>query len=315
MNPPASGATSRPTHDLSTGRDVVVVGNIGIDTNVYLPSDSAASRLESTFTKNTDGIGQAGGSTAFGYAAFGLSTGIIAYVGEDPLGRWIRDELAGAEIDELLFTDPTGTSRSINLVSNDGSRKNFYDGKSHMQLGPDLEQCRAFLTGARLAHVHLPNWAREVLPIARELGLIIATDLQDMTSPDDAYRSDFIEGSDFLFCSAVNLEPRELGRAILARNPRAIVVFGMGPRGAGIHTEHGFREFPPVHLDQPVVDTNGAGDSLAVGFLAAHVFEGRPLEEALRWGQVAARWCCAQQETKWRRYIRRARLKELVGRS
>lgn len=44
----------------------------------------------------------------------------------------------------------------------------------------------------------------------------------------------------------------------------------------------------------PGVDTNGAGDALAVGFLAGYVLDGRPLEEAVRRGQVAARWACAQ---------------------
>ena len=46
-----------------------------------------------------------------------------------------------------------------------------------------------------------------------------------------------------------------------------------------------------------MVDTNGAGDALAVGFLVAHELEGRPVEEAVLRGQLAARWTCAQRAT------------------
>jgi len=50
--------------------------------------------------------------------------------------------------------------------------------------------------------VNIPNWAREVLPIAREAGATIACDLQDVTSADDPYRLDFVDGADIVFFSA-----------------------------------------------------------------------------------------------------------------
>lgn len=293
-------------------REVVVVGNIGVDTNVYLPTDSFTGALESSFTDDLDTIGQAGGYTSFGLAALGRAVGFVGYLGDDALGRWVEAELAAAGIDRLLFTDPAGTQRSVNLMARDGTRKNFYDGKSHMRLHPDLLRCAEFFDGARLAHFHLPNWARQLLPLARARGLVISTDLQDTTSPDDPYRQDFIVASDFLFCSAVNLDPRDLSAALLARNPRAVVVLGMGARGAGLATVGGFRHFPPVDLPRPVIDTNGAGDSLAVGFLVAHVLEGRSLEESIRWGQLAARWACTER-AKWRRLITRPALDALLG--
>jgi sugar/nucleoside kinase (ribokinase family) len=292
---------------VDAAREVIVVGNIGVDTNVYLPTSSFTGALESTFTEDLDTVGHAGGYSAFGLAALGRRVGFLGYLGDDALGHWVERELGDAGIERLLFTDPAGTARSVNLMTADGARKSFYDGKSHMQLAPDLERCRAFLAGARLVHVHLPNWARRLLPIARDLGLVISTDLQDVSDLDDPYRRDFIDASDVLFCSAVNLEPEVLGAALVARNPRAVVVLGMGARGAGLATATGFRHFPPVPFDRPVVDTNGAGDSLAVGFLVAHVLEGRPLDEAIRWGQLAARWACSER-IKWRRLITRGEL-------
>ena len=44
-----------------------------------------------------------------------------------------------------------------------------------------------------------------------------------------------------------------------------------------------------------VVDTNGAGDGLAVGFLSSYVLDDYSREDSIRRGQVAARYTCTQK--------------------
>ena len=110
--------------------DVVVVGNVGIDTNVYLRRADIDFTVESNFTENVDYVGQAGGYTSRGFAQLGKKTAFIGYVGDDHNGRFIREEFRRDGIDtDALFIDPSGTSRSINFMYQDGRRKNFYDGK------------------------------------------------------------------------------------------------------------------------------------------------------------------------------------------
>ena len=99
----------------------------------------------------------------------GKHTAFIGYVGDDFSGRFIREELARDGIDQsAVFADPAGTSRSINFMYRDGRRRNFYDGKRHMSLQPDRAICRSVLEQSRLAHFNIPNWARTLLPSARE---------------------------------------------------------------------------------------------------------------------------------------------------
>lgn len=274
--------------------EVVVVGNVGIDTNVYLPGRDIDFAVEANFTENLDCLGQAGGYASLGYARLGKATAFIGHVGDDALGHHIRERFRREGIlTGALFTDPAGTSRSVNLMHSDGRRKNFYDGKSHMELHPDPEACRAAMKGARLAHFNLPNWGRELLPLARREGLTIACDLQDVADPDDPYRRDFIRAADILFFSSANHgSPEPLIRRFLKGRPDLLVVAGMGARGCALGTKDGIRQYPPVPSAVPVIDTNGAGDSLAVGFLAGHVLEGRPLEEAVRRGLILARHTC-----------------------
>lgn len=277
--------------------DVVVVGNVGIDTNVYLPGADIDFSIESNFTQNLDYVGQAGGYAARGYARLGYRTAFIGAVGDDYNGRFVREELAGDGIDtSVMFLDPAGTGRSINFMYRDGRRKNFYDGKGHMTLEPPLERCQAILASCRLAHFSIPNWARQLLPLARELGVTIGCDIQDVISAEDPYRHDFVEQSDVLFFSNANqADPASLARTYLERNPAQIIVIGLGAGGCLLVTRDGEFHHGPVEMEAPVIDTNGAGDGLAVGFLASYILEGYSLEESIRRGQIVARHTCTQK--------------------
>src|SRR5574341_2017576 len=145
--------------------DVVVVGNVGIDTNVYPTGGEFDPQVESNFTENLDCIGQAGGYASLGYARLGKATAFIGTVGDDYQGRFIRDTFARERIHTAgLFVDPAGTSRSVNLMQRDGRRRNFYDGKSHLTLRPDLDLCRSILTNtSAVIAIELPESGRVLL--------------------------------------------------------------------------------------------------------------------------------------------------------
>jgi len=278
---------------------VVVVGNIGIDTNIYLPGDAIDLAHEANFTTNLDTVGQAGGYASRAYLRLGADVAFIGYIGADWMGEYIQTVLESDGINSSgLFIDPQGTSRSVNLVYPDGSRRNFYDGRSHMLLQPPLEDCAKLFAGARLAHFNIPNWARQLLPAARELGLTIACDIQDVVDPSDPYRQDFIRYADYLFFSAANHpDPRPVIEYYMTINPEVVILSTMGAEGCAITTNTGIKHYPAVPLDLPVVDTNGAGDAFAAGFLVSRVLEGRGLEEAVRRGQICARYKCAQRSS------------------
>ena len=279
--------------------EVVVLGCAGVDTNVFLPGREVDWSVEANFTENLDTPGQAGVYASRGYAALGRQVAFIGNLGNDACGALVREAFARDGVDVRgVFTDPAGTARSVNVMYPDGRRKNFYDARAASGLRPDPARCREVMAGARLVHSHLADWARHLLPLARELGLVVACDLQDVVDPADPYRQDFIREADILFFSAANhADPSPLIRRFLRDRPERIVLSGMGAKGCALGTRKGIRFFPPEPSDLPLVDTNGAGDSLAVGFLTSHVLEGRPLAESIRRGQLAARHCCSLRGT------------------
>lgn len=187
----------------------MVVGNVGVDTNVYL-AGSPDFDHETDYTDNHDGVGQSGGYSARGFARLGYRTAFLGYVGDDMLGRFVVDELTfdGVDMSHVLV-DPAGTNRSVNLMSPDGRRHSFFDGKSHMTIVPDLGAWQRVLVDATLIHFSIPNWARRLLPAARAAGAVVSVDIQDVRDLDDPYRRDFLDAADVLFLSSAHLsEPR-----------------------------------------------------------------------------------------------------------
>jgi len=278
--------------------DVVVVGAVGIDTNVYFFSNHIDFDVEANFTENIDYVGQAGGYTSKGFARLGYKTAFIGTIGNDSCGNQIREDFlnSGINIEGLRF-DPKGTKRSVNFMYPNGNRKNFYDGKGHMDLEPDLNLCKSILSKSTLAHFNLMNWSRKLLPIAKNLGLKISCDLQDIVDINDPYREDFIKFADFIFFSTVNFsDPTLVIKEIQSKNPNPdlIIIVGMGKKGCVLATRDEINIFEATDLNNyPIIDTNGAGDELAVGFLSSYLFGKDSLENSIMRGQICARYTCS----------------------
>ena len=134
-------------------------------------------------------------------------------------------------------------------------------------------------------------------------------DLQDVRAVDDPYRTDFIAAADYLFASAAHLaDPVAAATAWLGAGHARSVVLGQGAAGAllvprpaepAVHrhddpsTDRTAHQQPPPQLGPddglPIVDTTGAGDSLAIGFLDGLLALGLDPVDALHRGQLLAR--------------------------
>ena len=285
-------------NDINKEFDVVVVGAVGIDTNVYFYTNHIDFDVEANFTENIDYVGQAGGYVSKGFAQLGYKTAFIGTIGNDSCGNQIREEFlhSGIDIEGIRF-DPKGTKRSINFMYPDGNRKNFYDGKGHMEFEPDLNLCKSILSKSTLAHFNLMNWSRNLLPIAKDLGVKISCDLQDIVDINDPYREDFIKFADFIFFSTVNFsDPSIVIKKIHSKNPNPdlVVIVGMGKKGCVLATRNKIDFFESIDLENhPIIDTNGAGDELAVGFLSSFLFGKESLENSIMRGQICARYTCS----------------------
>jgi len=129
--------------------------------------------------------------------------------------------------------------------------------------------------------------------------LIISCDIQDTYSLEDEYRLDFINYADILFFSAVNFtEPLKILKEFGKRYPQKSIICGMGNRGCAAYHNGEIVKQDALSGLNPITDTNGAGDALAMGFITAFMIEKLSLEKSLKKAQILARDICSLKNPK-----------------
>jgi sugar/nucleoside kinase (ribokinase family) len=252
------------------------------------------------------GIEISGGSVAntmVGIASFGGKAGFIGKTADDQFGEIFRHDIRAAGV---TFTTPPAsgdeaTGRSLILVTPDGQRTmNTALGVSPRLGGGevDADLVRSarilYLEGYLFDRPEAKAAFRQAADIAAKVGLQVALSLSDPFCVD-RHRPEFLElvkkSVDILFANeseitslyetqsfdkAAEQAQRDTKLAALTRSEKGSVILG-GGKSIAIAAA-------PV---AKVVDTTGAGDLYAAGFLFG-VATGKDLETAGRLGSLAA---------------------------
>jgi sugar/nucleoside kinase (ribokinase family) len=278
---------------------VLVVGGVGIDTIVRVPSLQLPAVDSIHVEPVRDYVAHTGNGVALGLLALGHRTRLVDFIGADPQAALIHARYRERGLDFRYIEHESGTRRSVNLVDPEGRRLSLYDGRH-----PDsLRMPRAFylplLQAATHVHLSIMPWARELYDDCQALGLLVSTDLHDWDG-ENSYYHDFAYRSDLVFLSAAALGERRdaVMRSILERGRAQAVVATDGARGSYLlaRADGVVRHTPCAALDQPVVDCNGAGDAFASGFLHG-LFQGKPLEACMQLGALAGAYACRSHGT------------------
>jgi sugar/nucleoside kinase (ribokinase family) len=228
-----------------------------------------------------------GGSAAnatLGAARLGLRTTYLGKIGGDPTAEAYLGNFTAAGGDGSRFkraTLPNG--RCLSLVTPDGQRTLRTHLGAAMTLHPD-EIVAADFAGARHAHIEgyllfNPALADKVVTTARAAGCTISIDLASFEVVNVA--RDWILGQLRQGVHVVFANEDEAGALFQRRDDyaqfaREIAAYGgiaavkMGKDGAWIARGAELHRIAPVKAER-VVDTTGAGDSWAAGFLYGHL--------------------------------------------
>jgi sugar/nucleoside kinase (ribokinase family) len=262
--------------------DFLVVGDIMAD--IVAIASGPLRRGSDTAAEVTTHGGGAGANTAAWLAAEGYRTALIGRVGDDALGRQSLDDLVATGVVPRIVVDPlqrTGTC--VVVVSPDGERTMLPDAGANAHLAPaDLPEM-LFQPGR---HLHLSGYT--ILHDGSRLGGLAALDLarrRRMTSSVDPASTgplsevgaerflSWIEGVDVCLVNEDEArvltgeqDPLSAGRTLGELFPHVVVKLGaagavwFGPGQDPVTA-------PAVAVD--VLDTTGAGDAFAAGFLPA----------------------------------------------
>jgi acarbose 7IV-phosphotransferase len=279
--------------------DVLVVGGAGVDTVVRVPelplpyADSYM--IDSGVVTRA---GQTGDFVAVGLAALGLRVHHLDLLGDDPEGDLVRALHRGHGIALTAVPQPAGTKRAVNLVGPDGRRLSLYD-TSRSRPGDRFPEpvVRALAGASRHVHVTITQPGDHALPLLRESGATLSTDLHDWDGTDP-YHEPYAHAADIVFLSAAALtDPGATMRRIAARGRAGTVVATAGAEGAYLLAEGELTRIPPVTPPAPVVDSNGAGDAFAAAFLYGRL-NGEPPARCALYGTVAGAYACTVPATE-----------------
>ncbi len=248
--------------------------------------------------------GGSAGNTAAGIAALGGRAGFIGQVAPDELGQFYRHDLTAQGVEFITPANDVGapTARSMILVTPDGHRtmNTFLGAAQHLPPAAlDEVQIRSsailYLEGY-LWDPQTPRYAMlRAIEVAREAGRKVAFTLSD-TFCVDRHRDGFIQliddgRIDILFANQAEVEAlagvAHLDSALADVSSKVETLVVTRSEQGALAIRGGVRVNVPAEPIDKLVDTTGAGDLFAAGFLLGYA-RGKDLEQSLRLGAICA---------------------------
>lgn len=304
----------------STSYDVVGIGNALVDVlshvddgflsahdltkgSMTLVEDDRADELYAAMEHRTEMSGGSAANTLVGVASFGGRAAYIGRVHDDDLGTVFAHDLASLEVD---FGSPRasagpGTGRCMIVVTPDAQRTmNTYLGASSL-LGPDhidLDVVRdsevTFLEGYLFDRDAAKDAYRVATEAAHAAGREVALSLSDGFCVD-RHRDDFLAlidgGVDILFANTDEItrlyQVDDFDDAVAKVRGRCKIACLTRGREGSVVVAGDETHVVPAHEVPKRVDTTGAGDLYAAGFLYGYT-QGMSLDRCGRLGSIAA---------------------------
>lgn len=301
--------------------DIVGIGNAIVD--VIAQSDDAfiashalnkgsmqlvdAETAELLYGAMGPGLEVSGGSAAntlAGMAALGMKCGFIGQVSEDQLGGVFAHDIRALGIHYATAASKGGapTARCLILVTPDAQRTmNTFLGASQYLPASALDP--QLIASARMLYLEGYLWdpeeprkaMRSAIDMAREAGREVAFTLSDnfcIARHRDDFRALIDNGQiDVLFANEGEIqslnETDNFEKAVAATAAKVSTLVVTRSEKGAIAIQGGTRYEVAAEPVPQVVDTTGAGDLFASGFLAGYL-GGRSVSESLSMGAIAA---------------------------
>lgn len=263
-----------------------------------------AEQLYSDMGPAVETSGGSAGNTAAGIASFGGKVAYIGKVADDHLGKVFTHDIKaiGVDYDTPPLDYGETTARSMILVTPDGERSmNTYLGACGKLSSKDIDADKVaqskitYFEGYLWDPAEAKDAIREAARIAHDNDRLVAMTLSDAFCVD-RYRDEFLElmrsGTvDICFANDGELkslyQTSDMNSAISAiREDCNLSAITMGADGSMVVTREKTGTIDAQPIDK-LVDTTGAGDLYAAGFLFG-LTDGRELGECAVLGSIAA---------------------------
>ncbi len=244
-------------------------------------------RLQDLLPRFAKPTGRSGGgqaaNTAYALARLDIPVVLLGRVGADDDGAYLKGSLPGVTLDHLITEGESG--RAYILVDPDGERTILVAPHTNDRL---TEEDIPLEVVADSAFVHVTSFGGDgPLDAERRLLQRLAGNLRVCFDPGELYArrgrqalTDILDQTETLFVTEKEWEL--LGGKLRGHIDWAppVVLVKRGSKGSRLLTPVRYLDFPPYEPER-VVDTVGAGDVFAAGYIAG-LFQGLNLPQAVR---------------------------------
>ncbi len=264
-------------------KKILVSGLINLETTLRIDSFPIEyTPVRYPFFGVSSSVSGVGYNLAKALTILGNSIRFLSLIGKDAPGNLVYQALHTERIEaEYILPELDQTPQSVILYERDGRRQICVDLKDIQEkIFPQDRFCQA-IVDCEIALLCNINFSRPLLPLARQAGKIVATDVHAIADLEDEYNREFMAAADILFMSDDNLpnNPEDWAQQIFRRYPAEIVVIGLGAQGAllGVRSDR-FLERIPAVTTRRVINTIGAGDALLSAFIHVYIQTRDPYE-------------------------------------
>ena len=283
---------------------VVTFGSINFDLTAYVPRLPAAGETISGSSFLTVPGGK-GANQAVCCARLGAPSILVGRTGQDTFGRQVLEAIRGEGVDTTrVFTDSaTGTGLAVISVDAGAMNTIIIIAGANGRLGEeDVNRASDLLDGRSILLLQLETPLEPSLALARLArasgSKVILDPAPAIPLPDEIFTQvDLITPNEVETAILTGITPRtreDCARAsdILLARGAGTVVLKLGERGVYYQNASASGFLPPFPVE--AVDSVAAGDAFNGG-LAVALFEGKSLEEAIRWGAAAGAIACTRR--------------------
>jgi sugar/nucleoside kinase (ribokinase family) len=280
----------------------IIVADVIAKTVDHLPATGKLELIEQLELH----LGGCASNAAVDLEKIGIKTAVIGRVGDDGFGSFAINEMQknGVNTEGILISSTSRTSASVVSVHSSGERSFLHQIGANADFTVEdinfsiIQDAKIlFIAGALL----MPSFdgipSAEVLKRAQSSGIITVMDTAwDSTgkwmkhiAPCLPYLDYFMPSVEEAEMIAGKSDPEEIANVFLEAGAKTVVI-KLGSKGCLIKTKNGVKFSIAAFSGIRAVDTTGAGDSFAAGFIAGLV-KGWDLKDCGEFANAAGAHC------------------------
>lgn len=270
-------------------KKVFIAGGVSVDSIIYLnefPEPVPQTIHQCVFN---EAVGSTGSGKALNMCRLNFDVTLHAMIGDDSYGKYAISELQQENLSFIYDFDSNGTERHTNIMNENGERISIFTNNVSVEPQINYNQFLPLINEADYVVVNLSDYSKKILPMVKESGKPIWTDLHDYDGVN-LWHEDFVKYSDFVLLSSDNMPDYKSFMQKMINEGKELVVVTHGKKGATGLNKNGEWVEIGANRSFQLVDSNGAGDAFFSGFLYAFN-QGYGLEKCMKYGAIVGGMC------------------------